>query len=306
MARSRTGGTKSLLSGKLGDVIYQITRNADGSFRQSMQANPESRVNNNTEEQARARLTMATIERAMFTFAPIMGSGFEGVDAGTNNVSKFSEVNYNFFKSAIENAWVNNIQHNVKLDLPTKGYKFAKDGEFIISQGSLRPIVGFNGSRGGGSNVRFSWKMVELNNYNTLREALWQTGIYIGDQIACLQFGIGSSPSKSALVWFVMYTDRELRPDTIITKNNWRNILKFNSNVPINTLYDEATQAIYVQAEHLEQYGISNWGCTGWRRRNVVRGKVCYSNQSMRSSYPNPWHQWGWKDIDDVKSSWIE
>lgn len=306
MARSRTGGTTGLLSGKLGDIIYQITRNSDGSFRQSMTSNPETRENPNTDEQARARLTMATMERAMFTFRPIMGTGFENVAEGTNQVSKFSQINYNFYKGLIDEAWNSGTPHLVRLDLPLKGQSVPKDGEFIISQGSLRPIVGFDGSRGGGSNVHFQFKMVQLNNYRTLKDALWETRVYIGDQIAGLLFGIGSTPSKSALVWFVMYTDRDLSPATIITKQNWRNIIRFNSNVPINTFWNESDNCIYVSAEHLEQYGISNWGCVGWRRRNVVRNKVCYSNQQMVMSRPNPWSTWGWKDVSDVKNSWLE
>lgn len=105
MARSRIGGSSGLLSGKVGDVIYSITRNADGSYRQQLGINPESRFNPNTDAQARARMTMGLIERAMFTYVDFMGTGFEGVDLGTNSVSRFSELNYNAIKYEIEEYW---------------------------------------------------------------------------------------------------------------------------------------------------------------------------------------------------------
>lgn len=305
MARGRVGGTHGLISGKVGDIIYSITRNPDGSYRQKVGSVPSDPTYMNTDEQARARLTMATIERAMFTFRDMMGTGFEGVDSGTNSVSKFSELNYNKFKEDIASAWALDMPDFVRCDLPLKGQAIPKDGEFIISQGTLRHFVGFNGSYGGGNRPHFNWTTIRFNNYTTLKEALWQSGVYIGDQIACFMFGKGRTPKQSMVVWWVMYTDPGLSPKTYIDESNFREYLKFNSNVQISVLYDNSDKGVHVIANDLSSYGISNWGCIGWRRRAVKGGIIRYSTQSMEYKKTDPWGREGWLSVPDVKDSWL-
>ena len=270
MARSRTGGSKALLSGKVGDVIYSITRNPDGSFRQQVALNPEERDNPNTDAQARARLTMATIERAMFTFHDMMGSGFEGVDRGTNSVSKFSEVNYNYYKDFVLQGWQQDDPRAVRLDLPTKGVSVPRDGEFIISQGSLPEFAGLTGVRAWGNNVRFDYDVCSFINYNTLKEVLWESGIRIGEQIVCFQFGIGTKAAYSSIIWWLMYTDASQPPTTRIDETNWQRFLKFKSNVPITAYYSPNDRKVHVKGEHLELYSIANWGCVGWSHGYVA------------------------------------
>ena len=305
MARSRSGGTSGLLSGKLGDVIYSITRNADGSFRQQVSMNPEERENPNTDEQARARLTMATIERAMFTLKPLMGTGFEGVDRGTVSVSKFSEVNYNFYKESIKDAWDLDMPQYVRIDVPKKGQSVPRDGEFIISQGSLKEHLGLSGSHSSGSRPRFNYMCVPLNNYHTLKEVLHESRLDIGDQLACIQFGIGTRATYSFIVWWTMWTEAVLPPTTIIDESNWDRILKFNSNVPITPYYDSNTKWVCVRSATLENYGLTGWGTVGWRRRRDDKGKIRYSNAKMQTTYLDPWSRMGWQDIPDVKNSWL-
>ena len=305
MARSRVGGTKSLLSGKVGDVIYSITRNPDGTFRQGVSMNPEERDNPNTDAQARARLTMATIERAMFTFKDMMGTGFEGVDRGTNSVSKFSEVNYNYYKDMIRDAWDLDMPEYVRLNLPNKGDTIPRDGEFIIAQGSLREHLGLNGTRGWGEHVSFRYDCVSLRNYNTLKLALGESDLKIGDQLACFMFGIGSRPAQSFIVWWVMWTDAVLPPTTRIDDSNWQRIIKFNSNVPLSPYYDSTNQCVCVRATGLENYGLYRWGSVGWRRRRDDNNTVRYSNAKMKMSRTDPWSYYGWQDVPTVKPSWI-
>lgn len=305
MARSRIGGSSGLLSGRVGDVIYSITRNSDGSYRQQLAYNDGIRENPNTEEQARARLTMATVERAMFTFRDLLGTGFEGVEKGNLSVSKFSEENYNLFKDDIKSAWELDMPEFVRCDLPTKGSTIPRDGEFMISKGSLRQISGFSGQAVTGNHVYLRVWVVSLANYTTLREVLWNTRIYIGDQIAGFRFGIGSNPAYSKLIWWTMWTDPGLSPNTYIDSTNFRQYLHFNSNVRFNVSYDQANNSIQLVTEDLKPFGIEDWGCRGYRRRAVKNGKICYSTQRMQERFVNPWTEYGWNDVPAVKDSWL-
>lgn len=305
MARSRIGGSSGLLSGKVADIIYSVTRDSNGKYRQIVSASPTDPYNPNTDEQARARLTMATIERAMFTYRDMMGTGFEGVDRGTNSVSKFSEVNYNYFKDYIKFAWENNLDDYVRLSLPHKGQTVPQDGEFIISQGSLRPFVNFTGTMTAGRRMILRYKMVSLQNYSTLKEALWETRINIGDQVAGFFYAKGVSPSYSTIIWFTIFTDPQLSQKTVITPQNFRNIIQLKSNVDCSLIYDDTEKAIFVITDDLAWMNINAWGSRGWRRRHVVNGKVCYSTQQMKNPYPNPWSQQSWQQMSQVKDSWL-
>ena len=246
MARSRVGGSSGLLSGKVGDVIYGITRNADGTFRQIVSSNPEVRFNPNTDEQARARMTMAMIERAMFTYRDFMGTGFEGVAPGTNSVSKFSEVNYNEVKEEIIAYWDDPEWTEWNFDFPRKGQSVPKDGMFIISQGSIR----WNGSvycnPASAGQRFFEVECRGLGAIPTVGQWLSRYHLKAGMQFVGIFFCMGTTPSRSFVAWIMFYTDATVRLDDVLTASNWRNYIKTNSNVPLNSYFSNADGSLHL------------------------------------------------------------
>lgn len=307
MARSRVGGTSGMLSGRVGDVIYSITRNADGSFRQQAAFNDGIRENPNTDAQARARLTMATVERAMFTFRDFMGTGFEGVALGTNSVSKFSEVNYNAMKYEIDEYWDEPEWPDYNYDFPRKGQGTPKDGCFIISQGSL----GYNNYiHLQGANADRDWFGVETQDLEqpvTVRKFLGRNGLKPGMQFVGIFYCEGVTPSKSFVAWLMFWTDETVNLDAILTSSNWRNYIHTNSNVLMNAYMVNNTGKLWLRCENIAQYQISRTGCTGKRLRirdgNIYRYSNC---EMMWACFPDPQTAWGWKTVGDVKNSWID
>lgn len=306
MARSRVGGSKGLLSGKLGDVIYSITRNSDGSFRQVIGANPESRFNPNTDAQACARMTMGMIERAMFTFRDFMGTGFEGVDPGTNSVSKFSEVNYNEIREEILQYWDMPDWTEWNYDFPKKGQTVPKDGEFIISQGSIR-WDGLVYCVPATTNRRyFEVECLSRGVQPTVRHWLASHNLKAGMQFVGIFFCEGTTPSRSFVAWIMLWTDENVRLDDVITASNWRNYIKTNSNVPLNSYFSDSDGSLHLRCERLDDLQISRTGCTGRRVRMWDGAKFRYNNCQMQwVVFPTPQEAWGWKTLWDVKPTWL-
>lgn len=306
MARSRVGGTSGLLSGRVGDVIYSVTRNVDGSFRQQAAFNDGIRENPNTDAQARARLTMATVERAMFTYRDFMGTGFEGVALGTNSVSKFSEVNYNAMKYEIDEYWDDPEWPDYNYDFPRKGQTSPKDGCFIISQGSL----GYNDyiltQPASGGRDWFGIETQAIGPPFTVRKFLGRNGLKAGMQFVGIFFCQGTTPSKSFVAWLMMYTDDNVRLDDVLTSSNWRNYIRINSNVLVNAYLVPETGKLWLRCENIASYGIARTGCMGKRLRirdgNIYRYSNC---EMMWNVFPTPQEAWGWKTVGQVKNTWI-
>lgn len=307
MARSRVGGTSGMLSGRVGDVIYSITRNADGSFRQQAAFNDGIRENPNTDAQARARLTMATVERAMFTYRDFMGTGFEGVDLGTNSVSKFSEVNYNAMKYEIDEYWDDPEWPDYNYDFPRKGQTTPKDGCFIISQGSLKYNDYILTQPASGGRDWFGIETQAIEPPFTVRKFLGRNGLKAGMQFVGIFFCEGTTPSKSFVAWLMMYTDENVRLDDVLTSSNWRNYIRTNSNVLMNAYLVPETGKLWLRCENIASYGVTRTGCMGKRLRirdgNIYRYNNC---EMMWNVFPTPQEAWGWKTVGDVKNTWID
>lgn len=306
MARSRAGGCRSLLSGKLGDVIFSICRNTDGSFRQQIQSNPVTRENPNTDEQARARITMATIERAMYTFRDFMGTGFEGVPQGTLSVSKFSEVNYNELRPFLNEVWYFDENIEIPWDLPIKGQSVPRDGSFIISQGTLRERRIWYYDWGGLNNPFWRVRSRSIAGDVTLADWLENNGMQIGDQRVFIRFMQGRTPSKSAVVYAIVATDQRANPNTIITQSNFRSLLTLKANVPMSFYWTAANNVLSIEFTSGADYDFKTVGTYGTRCRRVQNGVTLYNNCQLATDYEDPQSELGWNNIRRVRNSWTE
>lgn len=307
MARSRTGGTSSLLSGKLGDVIYAITRNPDGSYRQSVSANPVSRLNPNTDEQARARLTMATIERAMFTFRDFMGTGFEGVDLGTNSVSKFSEINYNAIKYDLDQYWQDPEWDETWWDLPRKREQTPRDGQFILSRGSLKNDVWWIRYQCTANQRFFGISSPALSRSRTVGAFLARLGMRPGMQFVSIFFCNGNTRSYNFVAYIIVWTDDNVNTSAVLTASNWRNYVHVKSNVPVDAYFLNDTGELYVVCRAVDQYLIASTGTIGSRYRIRENGKFRYNNCTLNWAHTYwPWDDPGWRLIGEVKQSWLD
>lgn len=305
MARSRVGGSSGKLSGRVGDVIYSITRNADGSFRQQVTFNDGIRENPNTDAQARARLTMATIERAMFTYRDFMGTGFEGVELGTNCVSKFSEINYNNIKYDVEAYWDDPEWDETWWDLPKRGQTTARDGQFILSQGTLRKYGRWITEQCTPTYRQFGTYNEALTGSKRVRDLLANLDLVPGEQVVVIWFVNGTTRSYNFVAYMMLWTDKGVDINADLTPNNWRRYMNVRSNLPIESWWDGDTGQLYMMFRNVDQYRIKSTGCLARRHRILDNGKYRYNNCEMSWNRLGwPWEVENWQCINEVYQSW--
>ena len=87
MAVGRVGGTKSLISGQVGNTIYQIVPDGDGGYSQKVMAKPESYRYTNTDKQALQRMKICVVETAMKQMKRLLGISFQSARNKTASVN---------------------------------------------------------------------------------------------------------------------------------------------------------------------------------------------------------------------------
>ena len=134
MAVGRVGGTKSLISGKVGDTIFQIVKDGDGDYRQNVMAKPETYRYTNTDKQALQRMKICVVETAMKQLKRLLGISFQSARNKTASVNQFSSINYSYVDRDTKEHWYegNQFYYPIKRFMDTLG------GRFLISSGTLK------------------------------------------------------------------------------------------------------------------------------------------------------------------------
>lgn len=133
MARSSLRGARSPLRGKLGSVVYQVTRNAKGKTTQLSKAAETSRENPNTEKQAKARMVMGMIQRMYHKLPQIIKDAYIGTPRGTLSFQHFAKINYEQLRTERDEHWseVGQFDWRNKYDmLAPAGPWYLTDGDY--------------------------------------------------------------------------------------------------------------------------------------------------------------------------------
>lgn len=132
MAKSKSGGTRTYIRGRVGSDVYSIGRDAKGKKQQVVRSLAESVANPQTQAQMRGRMIMSTIAQALAVLRPIVDHSFDGVSGARANLAEFTSLNYARIKSDIaQHAASGNM-----FGLNKYGEKGAKRGAYVISNGN--------------------------------------------------------------------------------------------------------------------------------------------------------------------------
>jgi hypothetical protein len=141
MAKSKSGGTRAMIRGRVGSDVYSIGRDAQGKRQQVVRSLAETVANPQTVAQMRGRMIMSTIMQAQSALLPIIDHSFDNVSGRQANLSEFIARNYQNIKADIAaHPSTGNI-----FGLNMYQEKGAKQGAYIISDGkaSLPAAVSF-------------------------------------------------------------------------------------------------------------------------------------------------------------------
>lgn len=133
MAKSKTGGTRAYIRGRIGSDVYSVGKTSDGKKQQVVRSLAETVSNPRTESQMFGRMIMSTIMQTVSALKPIIDHSFDGLPTGQPNISEFIRRNYALAKAdALAHPAASN-----KFGLVKYGEKGAKGGAYVISAGQV-------------------------------------------------------------------------------------------------------------------------------------------------------------------------
>ena len=173
MAKSKNGGTRAYIRGRIGSDVYSVGKNSKGEKQQVVRSLAETVANPRTSSQMFGRMVMSTVMQAVHAFKPIIDHSFDGFPKGQPSISEFIRRNYALVKAdAIAHPASGNA-----FGLNMYGEKGLKHGNFVVSAGSAVLPSTMVGGQGGSS---LDVQVGDTPTYGTLKAAwLPQEGEYV-------------------------------------------------------------------------------------------------------------------------------
>lgn len=133
MAKSKSGGSRAYIRGRIGSDVYSIGKNAKGARQQVIRSLAEQVSNPRTQSQMFGRMLMSTVMQAVSALRPIIDHSFDGFPAGQPCISEFIKQNYALVKA---DAVAHPASGN-KFNLSKYQEKGMQCGPYVVSKGSI-------------------------------------------------------------------------------------------------------------------------------------------------------------------------
>ena len=99
MAKSKNGGTRAYIRGRIGSDVYSIGKNGKGEKQQVVRSLAETVANPRTASQMTGRMYMSTVMQAVSALSVIIDHSFDGSPKGQPSISEFIRKNYALVKA---------------------------------------------------------------------------------------------------------------------------------------------------------------------------------------------------------------
>lgn len=223
MAKSKSGGTRSFIRGKIGADVYSIGKDGKGAKQQVVRSLAEVVSNPQTEAQMRGRMIMSTVMQAVSALSPFIDHSFDDVPNGQPAISEFISKNYTLVKTDVaahpssgNTFGLNKYQQKGILS----GLYLVSDGKFVVASGTLTL-----GDIQSGNN-HFAAVQVPGFEENMTKQAYVESlGLTPGDFITTLAV-LADGTIKYARFHVVEFSD----PETIVTAENAGSLFTIETN----------------------------------------------------------------------------
>ena len=102
MAKSKNGGTRSFIRGRIGSDVYSVGKDGKGARQQVVRSLAEQVANPRSSAQMFGRMVMSTVMQTVSALKPIIDHSFDGVATGQPSISEFIRRNYALVKADAE------------------------------------------------------------------------------------------------------------------------------------------------------------------------------------------------------------
>lgn len=134
MAKSKNGGTRSFIRGRIGSDVYSVSKDGKGARQQVVRSLAEQVANPRSSAQMFGRMVMSTVMQAVSGLKPIIDHSFDGVATGQPSISEFIRRNYALVKADAQE----HHEEGNKFGLNKYQEKGMKPGYYIVSNGSVQ------------------------------------------------------------------------------------------------------------------------------------------------------------------------
>ena len=225
MAKSKSGGTRSYLRGRIASDVYSIGRDASGKKQQVVRSLAETVKNPQTVAQMRGRMIMSTVMQAVSAMSQIIDHSFDNVPNGQPSISEFIRRNYALIKNdvAAHPATGNSFGLNKYQEKGVKvGAWLVSSGDAIVPSAFGTPSVGVMDL-----GVNFSGESITAGALRTL------IGMGSGDYIT----SVGIS-NDGEFAFYRLSVSSALDDDTIISAANLAQFFSVDNPLGLTISFD--------------------------------------------------------------------
>ena len=133
MAKSKNGGSRAYIRGRIGSDVYSVGKNGMGEKQQVVRSLAEQVSNPRTSGQMFGRMIMSTVMQAVSALTSIIDHSFDGVPKGQPSISQFIKNNYALIKA---DAQTHSDSGNF-FGLNKYQEKGVMMGKYIVSDGNV-------------------------------------------------------------------------------------------------------------------------------------------------------------------------
>ena len=133
MAKSKVGGTRAYIRGRIGSDVYSVGKNGKGARQQVVRSLAEQVSNPRSQSQMFGRMVMSTVMQAVSALKPVIDHSFDGFPTGQPCISEFIRQNYALIKADAEAHPASGNSFNLS-KYQEKGMQC---GPYVVSQGSV-------------------------------------------------------------------------------------------------------------------------------------------------------------------------
>lgn len=133
MAKSKNGGTRAYIRGRIGSDVYSIGKNGKGDRQQVVRSLAETVANPRTAAQMAGRMYMSTVMQTVSALSVIIDHSFDGFPKGQPCISEFIKQNYALIKA---DAMAHPASGNA-FGLNKYQEKGPRQGAYVVSAGTV-------------------------------------------------------------------------------------------------------------------------------------------------------------------------
>lgn len=223
MAKSKNGGSRAYIRGRIGSDVYSVGKNGSGEKQQVVRSLAEQVSNPRSESQMFGRMIMSTVMQGVSALAPIIDHSFDGYPNGQPSISQFIKNNYALAKAdAIAHPASSNT-----FGLNKYQEKGVKVGYYLVADGNQNLPQAVEISKGG-IDITVEGASVTVG---ALKSAL---GLSADGYLTYVFIG-----ANDGLKFFRAQLTTTLADDTTITSSNVGSLFTTTGNIAVSATLDD-------------------------------------------------------------------